>query len=138
MENVVITFTVVQRYSRIPSSAHSRAFLVVDNWDDWFQFSTLYSLIVFDAEGEKHEIGGVKIGQFDMEKDQRRPEIPDTFDSLDEQFFSLGQDDSYYEGLNKLGDVVRDYILSSLRDVVADQDLFERASKEPGNVLGTS
>ena len=28
----------------------------------------LYVLTYFDAEGQKHEIGGVKIGEFGMEK----------------------------------------------------------------------
>ncbi len=129
-ENGIVTFAVVSTFSRVSSSAHSKAYLVEDAWDDWFQFSTLYTLIIFDEEGNRHEIGGVKIGQFDMEADQRRPKLPRRFDSLDEDFFSLGQDASYYESLNKLGDQMRNYILASLRDVVADQGLFERALRE--------
>ena len=80
-----------------------RAFLITDNWDDWFKYNTLYTLYVVDAEGETHSIGGVKIGQFAMEVGQRRAAVPETFDELDERFFSLGQDDSYYGNLNALG-----------------------------------
>lgn len=125
-----VTFTVLASKTRPPSSAQSQAYLITDEWDDWFTFSTLYSLIVFDEEGVRHDIGGVKIGQFQMHKEQRRPELPDTFDKLNEHFFSLGQDDSYYEDLSKLGDELRNQILASLRDVAADPELFERAIEE--------
>lgn len=47
--------------------------------------------------------GGVKIGQFQMQEGQRRPTIPDEFDELGEEFFSLGQDDSYYENSTSWG-----------------------------------
>src|SRR5437899_712208 len=97
-------FTLLE--GRMPPNARARAFLVPDSWDDWFEFNTLYSLIYVDAEGGRHPIGGVKIGQFRMRK--RRPAIPERFDALDDKFFSLGQDDTYYEKLNRLGDGIRD------------------------------
>ncbi|HVC62072.1 MAG TPA: hypothetical protein VND19_17125 [Acetobacteraceae bacterium] len=56
----------------------------------------MYTLVVYDDSGERHSIGSVKIGQFGMEEGQRRAEIPQNFDALDDRFFSLGQDDSYY------------------------------------------
>jgi len=105
---------------RPPRDARSQAYLVNDNWDDWFKFATLYVLIYVDTNGEHHSIGGVKIGQFDMAPAQRRAALDDTFDSLDDRFFSLGQDDSYYEALNSRGPRIRDRILSGLRDVAAD------------------
>src|SRR5689334_21870093 len=71
-----------------------------------------------------------------MADDQRRPEIPDDFDDLDERFFSLGEDESYYGDLNRLGSAIRDRILRALRDVSLDQALFVRALKE--KVTGTS
>ncbi len=130
MENKKITFSVLPVSTQPPESARSQAFLIADNWDDWFEFATLFALVVFDAAGGRHDIGAVKIGQFGMNKDQRRPELPSNFDILEETFFSLGQDDSYYEDLNKLGDELRDYILTSLRDVAADPELFERTLAE--------
>ena len=36
--------------------AMSKAYLLTDNWDDWFKYSTLYSLVVFDEDGERHSI----------------------------------------------------------------------------------
>lgn len=108
----------------------------MDNWDDWFTYSTLYSLVVFDEDGERHAIGGVKIGQFAMAEGQRRADVPDEFDALDDRFFSLGQDDSYYDDLNRLGAATRDRVLLALRDVALDLALFDRALDE--KVTGTS
>ncbi len=141
-------FTVLAHDVRAPAQASSRAYLLTDNWDDWFKYNTLYSLVVFDSKGEKASIGGVKIGQFGMAEGQRRAEIPETFDALDERFFSIGQDDSYYEELNKLGAETRDKVLRGLRDMALVPELFERAREEkvtgvsllrsvtPGTILG--
>ena len=129
-------FSVLAHAVRPPAQGRSRAFLLTDNWDDWFKFSTLYVLIVFDADGGRHDIGGVKIGQFNMEEGQRRPSIANNFEELDDRFFSLGQDDSYYDRLNGLGAQVRDEILRGLKDVALDLELFERALDE--KVTGTS
>lgn len=129
-------FTVLPHGQRTPAEAKSKAFLLTDNWDDWFTFSTTYVLIVFDRDGVKFNAGGVKIGQFAMADDQRRPSIPNGFDVLDEEFFSLGQDDSYYEQLNELGYELRDQVLRGLRDLALDQDRFVLALKE--KVTGVS
>jgi predicted ATPase len=130
MNGKSFTFTVVSTPREVPSSAEFAGILVVDNWDDWFEFSTVYVVLVFDASGHRHDVGSVKIGQFKMRRNQRRPAIPNVFASLDERFFSLGQDDSYYERLNALGNELRDRILTGLRDVAVDQELFQRALKE--------
>lgn len=123
-------FTVLTHHNKIPANPFNKAYLLIDNWDDWFQFSTQYSLVVFDNNGEQHWIGSVKIGQFKMAPGIRRPEISDNFDELDDRFFSLGQDDSYYGDLNRLGALTRDRILISLRDVALNTDLFELALQE--------
>jgi hypothetical protein len=123
-------FTVRPVGSR-PSSGRNAAYLITDNWDDWFQFSTMYRLVVFDAEGKQHDLGDVKIGQFGMAPGERRPALPGSFESLGEEFFSIGQDATYYEGVDRLGPELRDTILTSLRDAALDLDLFERAKSEP-------
>ena len=63
----LFTFFVV----KTPRGVHSTiqaAFLIEQDWDDWFEFSTLYSLVVFDGTGNRREIGNVKIGQFQMQR----------------------------------------------------------------------
>jgi hypothetical protein len=65
-----------------------------------------------------------------MQDGQRRADIPTDFDELDDRFFSIGQDDSYYEALNDLGPETRDHILRALRDMALDRELFTRALNE--------
>src|ERR1700722_4337822 len=120
----------------MPPATPDSAYLAVDEWDDWFRFSTMYFLQYVDEHGSLHGIGSVKVGQFGMEAEQRRPAIDENFDQLDERFFSLGQDEEYYENLNNLGDSTRDRILSGLRDVALYPNLFERAFHE--DVTGVS
>lgn len=129
-------FRVLTAGTKLPAQVADRAYLLMDNWDDWFKFSTLYTLLIYDENGECHSIGGVKIGQFGMTDNQRRADIPDRFDSLDDRFFSLGQDDSYYDALNSLGGATRERVLRALRDVALDLNLFEQAITE--KVTGTS
>ncbi|SDY72906.1 AAA domain-containing protein, putative AbiEii toxin, Type IV TA system [Geodermatophilus africanus] len=129
-------FTVLPAAGRIPRDASQGAYLHTDNWDDWFRFSTQYYLTYVDADGIAHDIGQVKIGQFGMTKDQRRPSIPENFEQLTDEFFSLGQDASYYEGLSAIGDDVREDVLQSLRDIALSGDLYARALNE--DVTGIS
>jgi len=127
-------FDVLPVRGQPPPRAPSRGFLITDNWDD-YTFKTTYDFVFVDAAGERHAIGSVKIGKFGM-AERGRVEVPKQFDVLDEEYFSLGQDDSYYEHLNDLGSEVRDTLLAALRDVAADIDLFDRALGE--KVMGVS
>jgi len=129
-------FRVLDHGVRPAADAKDRAYLLTDNWDDWFKYNTMYTLVVYDEVGERYQIGSVKIGQFEMEEGQRRAAIPKDFDTLDDRFFSLGQDDSYYEALNALGPEQRDRILRALKDVALDTELFQRALEE--KVTGVS
>lgn len=108
-----------------PSPSSPRGvYLVDDMWDD-FNYKTLWHLYYVDGKGV-HDIGGVKIGDFE---DRLLPTIPDAFDKLSDAFFSLGVDEDYYENLNGLGKHVRTRILSALHDVAVDLALFQRAQK---------
>lgn len=113
-------------------SVTNRAYLIIDNWND-YNFLTGYSFILFDKDGKRHHIGYIKIGKFCMGDKRGRPELPKEFDKLDKSFFSLGQDDSYYENLNnleKFNNKLREGILCALRDVAFDQSLFKQALEE--------
>lgn len=123
-------FQVLPVGNRPRATGPGQAFLVSDNWDDWFKFSTLFHLHVTDQNGVPNHIGMVKIGQFDMKEGQRSPGLPQVFKELDASFFSLGQGDDYYTALTLQGDSIRDEVLRALRDVAADADLFEKALRE--------
>jgi ABC-type cobalamin/Fe3+-siderophores transport system ATPase subunit len=123
-------FTVLPARSPTPDNVQNKAFLLADKWNDWGEYQTQYDLIVVDGEGQKHSIGSVKIGQFGMKEGQMRPDIPESFESLDDAFFSIGQDDSYYIGLNALGDFLRDQILNGLRDLALNPAMLDKALTE--------
>ncbi|MDQ6944745.1 MAG: AAA family ATPase [Actinomycetota bacterium] len=127
-------FEVLPVRGRPPSAARSCAFLVTDNWDD-YTFKTMYYLVFVDEDGARHRIGSVKIGRFGMSEPDRIT-IPDQFERLDDLFFSLGQDDSYYTNLNDQGEAVRDSVLAALNDLAVDEDRFARALRE--KVTGVS
>jgi ABC-type cobalamin/Fe3+-siderophores transport system ATPase subunit len=129
-------FKVISNNATTPSEGKDIAYLWTDNWNDWFKYKTLYTLTYFDAEGVQHELGGVKIGQFEMAKDQVRPDLPTTFAKLAKRFFSLGQDVSYYSKIFALPEECRAELLSALRDIVADPDLLAKVL--PEDVTGTS
>lgn len=129
-------FNVLRGDQEISSLPGSAVYLIEDSWDDWFKYSTQYYVIYVDDDGGVREIGSVKVGQFGMAENQRRADIPAHFDVLDDKFFSLGQDDSFYDELNELGPTVRDKILRGLRGVALDLELFNLALAE--KVTGTS
>ena len=113
--------------------ATDTCFLQINNWDD-FGFKTLFGLYYRDGTGTIRYIGDVKIGQVGLESS--RPIVPEEFDRLSSDFFSLGQDDSYYQRLNELGYETAEEILRSLNDVAFDLDLFERVLRH--RVTGVS
>jgi len=112
------------------------AYLRTDNWNDWYKYKTLYHLIYFDGKGERYDIGSVKIGQFDMAKEQERPSLPVAFEELDERYFSLGQDKDYYSAVMALGPDKSDEVLSALNDIAANDVLYRRTLEE--DVTGES
>ncbi|OOY16491.1 AAA family ATPase [Thioclava sp. DLFJ4-1] len=113
-----------------PEEGKEIGYLWTDQWDDWFTYSTMYYFTYFDRGGQKHEIGAVKIGQFEWKKKQRRPKIPEKFFTLSDEFFSLGQDVDYYKALMQLPEDERFEIFRALRDTAYDEELYARAIKE--------
>lgn len=102
----------------------STAFLSIDNWNDWFEFQTLYYLTVYDANGIRHHVGEVKIAE--SNQIESRPQLPREFHELSEGFYSLGQNENYYEVLKGLGNNLGIEILSALRDCVKNLEIFHK------------
>ena len=129
-------FTVVESTLTIPRDARSHVYLVVDHWDDWFKFRTMFTMLVFDDNGTRHRVGSVKIGQAGLQPAQaapvlppgaRVPQLPATFASLDPNyFFSLGQDEDYYSTLRSLPAHICDYILVNLCDCAYNLTILDR------------
>ncbi|MGK5557415.1 AAA family ATPase [Actinomadura kijaniata] len=107
-------------------------YLIRDNWDD-FGFKTLFDLHYRNSR-EIRSIGQVKIGQQGMRggpPSWGRVALPEQFDRLDDTYFSLGQDASYYENLRQLPRGLSAEILVALRDLAVDVTLFDQVLQEP-------
>lgn len=112
----------------IPEEGHLVAYLKDDYWDD-YHYKTLYSLTVFDNNGIKYELGGIKIGYFGQQP-HSRTDVPQEFNKLDEKYFSLGQSAEYYQYVNSLNINIKKLILEGLNDVINDEGLLNRALEE--------
>ena len=133
-------FTVLERGQSPPKDSKNHSFLITDHWDDWAKFRTMFRLIVFDNEGKQYDIGSVKIGQFGLEpcpagkvtrKGQRSPDIPAEFQELTDQFFSIGQDEDYYEMLYTVPNTdLTIEVFNGLKDCAYDLELFGKAINE--------
>ena len=45
-----------------PTGSSDSAYLLTDNWDDWFECNTMYKLLVFDAKSDQADCMMVLIG----------------------------------------------------------------------------
>lgn len=98
-----------------------------DRWDD-FGYQTQFDLHVFDDTGARHRIGEVKIGQRGL--GSGAPSISAAFERLPNDFFSLGQSESYYESLNEIDARLRDRVLDGLRDIAVNDALRSQVIAE--------
>ncbi|MBA3286258.1 MAG: ATP-binding protein, partial [Nitrosopumilus sp.] len=117
--------TILDRFGSAPYNSRSQLFLTWDDWND-YSFRTLFGVFYVNEEGEKIDLGGVKIAYYGQTENQTKLEIGDTFDNIDPIYFSLGGVE-YYEKLNKLGDSIRDKILRSLNDIAKYPEIYEKA-----------
>ena len=92
-------------------------FLIRDTWNDW-GYRTSFALSYVNAENEVLELGMVRIMSMDMSKEKFSVEIPVEFQSLSDDFCSIGGSRSYYEEISNLSDEVRNFILNGLKDGV--------------------
>lgn len=117
-------------------------YLMKDSWNDWFHWETLFSMLYSDDKGGLYKIGSTKIASKFMktpssiteeEKGQslNTPDLPESFSSLNEDFFSLGQSENFYETLNQIPRKIRIEILIGIRDCVYNLDIFEHYKTHP-------
>lgn len=97
------------------------------DWDD-FGHKTSHVLELRLSESEKINFGSVKILQIN----ESRTDIPESFDKLGENFFSLGQSMEYYEKLKELDSFMFKEIREALNDVALDEDLAEIVTEYSG------
>lgn len=105
--------------------------LVKDGWNDWYKWYTLYSVRSIQADGQVVELGQAKIGRRGMVETEGTTPLPPAFEALDETYFSLGQDENYYETLISLGQDVRVGFLRAMRDCAFSLPILEASLAEP-------
>jgi hypothetical protein len=106
--------------------------LVRDNWNDWFTWITQFYVVVVNPDGQRFEIGHVKIATTGMTPASPRTStyMQPVFPRLDAPFFSLGQTENYYEQLNELGLDYRNWYLDAMRDMARNPSLLTDYSNE--------
>ena len=100
----------------------------MDNWND-YSYHTFYEITLFDENETKHDLGHIKIANFGQTTEERI-ELPQQFESLEEQHFSLGQSSEYYETIQGLNPILKELLLVGLRDIVFNEGLQKRALEE--------
>lgn len=104
--------------------------LLPGNWDD-YSFKTSFNVIFYDMQGQFIDLGTVKIGYKGQTYGWTRETMPESFESLPENWFSLGQDVDYYKNVfSKLSSDLRTSLLNALGDVVANESRLVTAQDE--------
>lgn len=132
----MITFQVIRSSNRIPDIGTNIVYLRIDHWND-FSFVTMFDIVYYDESGNKHELGQIKIGF--KGQDISVPtykKLPDQFENLDKNFFSMGVSSEYYEKCRDFNKESKERFLKALNDVVADPDILESIMDE--HVFNTS
>ncbi|MCK4783403.1 MAG: AAA family ATPase [Desulfobacteraceae bacterium] len=127
---MALTFQKLSRNSYLPGQGRNIAYLQPDNWDD-YGHKTLFSLTVFDEQGNQLEIGNVKIGFVGQNEGWTEEQMPQQFGLLSGNFFSLGQDADYYQNIvESLSQEMAVNVLTALGDVAHDANRFQLVENE--------
>ncbi|MGY6275718.1 AAA family ATPase [Methylomonas sp. MgM2] len=125
-----MNFHLIPRGDTIPKTGVNTVYLQVDRWND-YSFVTMFYMSIHDAEGNYHEIGNVKIGfKGQTTEISTHTTLQDSFEALEENYFSLGQDIDYYRRIANLPVQIRVTVLTGLRDIVYNPDLISIAREE--------
>jgi predicted ATPase len=96
------------------------AILLPNNWDD-FGFRTSYDLFFKETyDSTIRLLGRVKIGCVDQEPGGHPLSEGELTDLDPTVFFSVGQDDTYYDNIRALGPAKRQALLTALCDIAFD------------------
>ncbi len=72
-------------------------YLIPDNWDDWFEFEISYHLWIKDMD--EQYVDRVKFAERYQSK--RTASLPTQFETLGDDFVSIGFNEYYYEELKR-------------------------------------
>ncbi|HEL0004838.1 TPA: AAA family ATPase [Streptococcus equi subsp. zooepidemicus] len=114
-------FNVVKSTTEIIND--NEIYLIHTAWDDWFQYNTKYRVYLKQG-GTVIKLGETKIAETGLETGG--PNLPDNFEFLGSEFYSLGTDSEYYKNIldNFSSDLERNDFYRSIRDVAADDRIY--------------
>lgn len=97
-----------------------------DNWND-FGYQTYFHADYYDEMQQRIEIGSIRI----LRRSYACTILPDVFDSLSEEFCSVGST-SFYKGLRIISELTLEQVLLALRDCVSNEDIYKSFRHEEG------
>ncbi|MEQ8427423.1 MAG: AAA family ATPase [Gammaproteobacteria bacterium] len=123
-------FVIVPSSKSIPDAGKNIAYLRIDHWND-FSFVTMFDLVVFDEEKERHELGKVKIGFKGQDASVATyKKLGNNFEILSNDFFSLGMDVEYYQKISNFSGKIKKELLVGLKDIVYAPNVIDYISGE--------
>jgi len=129
-------FRILSKSTRVPDIGNNTVYLQVDHWND-YSFVTMFGMSLHDEHGKYHDIGAIKIGfKGQTTETETHEKLPDRFERLDNEFFSLGLGVDFYRNMASLPNHLHAKILPALRDIVVDPGIIEDIKEE--KVLRTS
>jgi predicted ATPase len=125
-----LRFRVLQVRERLSPKEKGEVLLCPGNWDD-YSFKTSFNVILMDEDGNSVDLGTIKIGHKGQPTGSTLERMPKDFETLSDEFFSLGQDVKYYKtAYDSLSPETRNLLLRALRDVVLDDATLALATGE--------
>ena len=103
--------------------------IITDNWDD-FGYKTTSKLYYWDINAQRKSIDKLKI--LNVEEDNTRTVLPNSFMSLPTTFCSLGQSESYYRKLKQLLPNKYQSVLYALKDTAWFSEIQYRFENHQG------
>lgn len=94
------------------------------------KLNTSFLATYYDLMGREHPLGLVKIGFRGMKAGKTADALPKEFAFLPKGFFSLGQDEDYYEHISHLEQGARVPLLKAMRDLAAYPDDLDDLVKD--------
>lgn len=129
-------FRVLSKSTWVPDGGKDTVYLKIDNWND-YSFVTLFHMSLHDEDGQLHDIGEIKIGfKGQTIETGTYTKLPDRFESVGDEFFSLGQSVEFYRNMASLPNGLGKRILLALRDIAVQPDLIKDLKEE--GVFSTS
>lgn len=123
-------FRVLSGNNSLPENGRNTVYLEIDHWND-YSFVTMFHLSLHDKFGNLYDIGEIKIGfKGQTAEICTYAKLKDTFVSLGDEFFSLGQGIEFYKNIAALPDNIGKKLLISLRDIVASPSIIDSIKEE--------